>query len=281
MDESPLCSRVKLWHPRGPQVTLPLPTDPRACLEAVSHALDLGWLVAAPGLEEGEEKETVGWVLKGIHSNENQETPFVLLYSTNDALKWSFLKVYLNDAAMIEAFEYASRMKLDVLPEYVGQDKPQRGNRTDKFIIAAPRPFQVVFRKNPKHDDTEAGKMKPARLFVRWADQKPQTPAEADPLVEIEARPPTLPASALPARKKQEPAKAPIDRQIAAWAEFLGKSPTLEEINEECRRELPLVKPLTIKQQVWKLVTSYADKQEWVFDTDQRLFTAPAKEGAA
>ncbi len=74
-------------------------------------------------------------------------------------------------------------MKLADLPEYVGQDKPQRGAnpRVDKFIVAAPRPFEVVFKKNPKHDDTEQGKMKPARLFVRWGVTAPAAEPSTDP----------------------------------------------------------------------------------------------------
>lgn len=172
---------TRLWHPRGPQVTLPV-TDltPAGSLAQVAAYLDAGWLVEAPGLEEGEEKEQVGWVLRGGFEKDGEVTPFVLLYSTNEALTWSFLKVYLNNPEDVAAFEYAARVKLDQLPDYVGNDKPQRGAsaKTDKFIVKV-RPFGVVFRKNPKHDpSTEEGKMKPARLFVRWADQKPAESAE-------------------------------------------------------------------------------------------------------
>jgi hypothetical protein len=173
---------MKLFHPRGPQVTLPVAdVTPAGSLAAVAAYLDAGWLVTAPGLEDGEEKDTVGWVLRGTFEKEGEATPFVLLYSTNDALKWSFLKVYLNTDDDIAAFEHASRMKLEAIPEYVGADKPARGasGKTDRFILAAPRPFGVVYRKNPKHDPaTEEGKLKPARLFVRWTDQRPA--AEAD-----------------------------------------------------------------------------------------------------
>ena len=172
----PLTGWTKLFHPRGPQVTLPVPcNDYRAAFEAVSLALDAGWLVQAPGLEEGEEKETVGWVLRGGFEKDGKLTPFVLLYSANEALTWSFLKVYLNSPEDVAAFEYAAKLKLAQLPDYEGNDKPQRGAsaKTDKYIVGVPRPFQVVFKKNPKHDDTEQGKMKPARLFVRWVDQKP------------------------------------------------------------------------------------------------------------
>lgn len=172
---------MRLFHPRGPQVTLPVVMgfNYSEAFAAVSAALDAGFQVEAPGLDEGEEKETVGWVLRGGSERDGQITPFVLLYTLNEALTWSFLKVYMNKPQDIEAFEYASKMKLEKLPDYVGNDKPQRGasQKTDKFIVKCPKPFGVVFKKNPKHDDTEAGKMKPARLFVRWELRKPDVQA--------------------------------------------------------------------------------------------------------
>ncbi len=197
MEHDQMTAWVKLFHPRGPQVTLPLPPEAAAALAAVSAALDAGWLVQAPGLEEGEEKEQVGFVLKSIISNEEKETPFVLLYSCNDVLRWSFLKVYLNTEQDQAAFEFASKMKLATMPEYVGQDKPQRGvnHRTDSYIVPAPRPFGVVMKNNPKYNpnETDPKKKKPARLFVRWADtlpteppsDRPVSPAEMDELNEL------------------------------------------------------------------------------------------------
>jgi hypothetical protein len=177
------CGWTKLFHPKGPQVTIPvLDLTPAGSLACVAAYLDAGWLLQAPGLEEGEEKETVGWVLRGGFERDGQVTPFVLLYAANEQLTWSFLKVYLNKPEDVAAFEFASKMKLNDIPDYIGDNKPQRGAaaKTDKFIIPAPRPFGVVFKKNPKHDSTEEGKMKPARLFVRWVDQRPkeEKPAE-------------------------------------------------------------------------------------------------------
>jgi hypothetical protein len=172
---STICGWTKLFHPRGPQVTLPLPADAVAAFASVGAALDAGWLVTAPGLEDGEEKESIAYVLRGAFERDGEVTPYVLLYAANDALTWSILKVYLNKREDIEAFEYASGMKLDSIPDYIGDNKPQRGAaaKTDRFIVKSTKPFGVVYKKNPKHDDTEAGKMKPARLFVRWENQKP------------------------------------------------------------------------------------------------------------
>ncbi len=94
---------VRLFHPRGPAATLPLPADPTAAFAAIGAMLDAGFLSVAPGLDEGEEKDQVGWVLRGALERDGETTPFVLLYSQNEALTWSFLKVYLNKKEDVEA----------------------------------------------------------------------------------------------------------------------------------------------------------------------------------
>jgi hypothetical protein len=186
-----LCGWVKLYHPRGPQATLPLPTDPKAALEALSKALELGWLAAAPGLEVGEETEEVGYVCKGEYERDGKVTPYVLLYTPNDQMKWSFLKVYLNSADDVANFEYAARVRLDDLPLYIGDNKPERGKsrQVDRYIIKATQPFKVVQKQNPKYDEHTATATKakgevyavPKRVFVRWQDQRPQGATETPP----------------------------------------------------------------------------------------------------
>lgn len=178
----PPCGWTKLWHPRAVQVTFPvLDISPVGSLLAISAYLDAGWLAMAPGLEEGEAKASVGWVLRSAIEQEGRCTPFLLLYEDDPQLKFSFLKIYLDDDADYEAFEYASGMKFKGFPDYVGDNKPERGksSKVDQFIIRAPKPFGVVFKKNPKHDpsETDLKKKKPARLFVRWERERPTAKA--------------------------------------------------------------------------------------------------------
>jgi hypothetical protein len=197
---------TKAYHPSGLLVTLPVrvsPTDYRAMFAAVGAIAEAGFLAQAPGLEEGEEKETVGWCLKGEHERDGETTPFVLLYANNEQLKHSFLKVYLNRPEDVAAFEFAARLKLKDLPEYDGHDKPERGKsaKTDKYIVAPPRPFGVVFKANPKYDEAKkeaavkAGEVYPVpkRVFVRWADQRPEgkpaEPAKPEPRDESKLQP--------------------------------------------------------------------------------------------
>ncbi len=253
-----IMATMKLWHPRGVQVCLPLSLEApmptagwRMLLDSVSAALDAGWLTVQPGLEEGEEKDEVGWVLRGEHEKEGDSTPFVLLYSRNEALSFSFLKVYLNRQDDIAAFEHASKMKLEALPLYVGNDKPQRGasNKTDRFIVAPARAFQVVFKKNPKHDDTEVGKMKPARLFVRWAEQAPAAAEQ--------------PAAAPPAS---------VDVALE-WADKLATAGgNLQALNGI----LPGIGALVngTKRTIWKMVCDHAERNGWAFDPQSKVFVA-------
>jgi hypothetical protein len=175
---------MKLYHPRGVQVTLPVPFagDFRKSFAAVGAALDAGFLAEAPGLDQGEEKEQVGWLVRGSVEQEGQITPFLLLYCADDNMSYSFLKVYLNTPEDVAAFEFASGMKLDRIPEYEGHDKPERGTskKLEKYFARPPKPFTVVFKHNPKYDESakaaavakkEIYKV-PVRLFVRWADAK-------------------------------------------------------------------------------------------------------------
>lgn len=179
---------AKLFHPRGPLVTLPVPPDPEAAFAHIEKCLDAGWLVIAPGLEEGEQREEVGYVLRGACDT----TPTLLLYSTNEAHSFSFLKVYLNTPQDIAAFEFASKMKLTDLPEYVGSDKPERGKsaKLDQYIERAKKPFGVVMKANPKYSESERAVVMskneiykvPRRLFVRWVDQRPNEEPKPQPV---------------------------------------------------------------------------------------------------
>lgn len=187
--QNSICGWTKLYHQRGPQVTLPVMLGtPAEMFAAVGAYLDAGFLVVAPGLEEGEEREHVAYVVHGEHERDGQTTPFLLLYAANEAMKFSFLKVYLNKPADIAAFEFASGLKLNSIPVYIGQDKPERGKskQVDRYVIAAPAAFEVVFKQNPRWSETDAaahqsrGEMYavPRRVFVRWGKQMPEVNGE-------------------------------------------------------------------------------------------------------
>jgi hypothetical protein len=186
---------VKLYHPRGVDVRLPIhtagvPVPPatwKAVLASVDAAIDAGFLATAPGLEPGETRETIGAVVQRLHDNRDGGalTPVIDLYAAGDPAtnRYKLLSVYLNTEADQEAFERASGLRLDKLPVYEGSGHIERGKdrRLDQKVVAAPKPFAVAWRPNPKHDPAEKdqAKMKPKRLFARW----PELPAAAaDPV---------------------------------------------------------------------------------------------------
>jgi hypothetical protein len=190
--DCPQTGYAKLYHPRGPLVSLPVPPDPKEAFDHIAKCLDVGWLVVAPGLEAGEQKDEVGYIVRGSHESNGEVTPTLLLYSTNEGLAFPFLKVYLNSDKDLDAFEHASGMRLDDFKEYVGADKPERGKsgKTDAFIVRVKKPFGVVFKSNPKYKDSDreaAEKAKQVykvarRLFVRWADQVPASAPKPEPM---------------------------------------------------------------------------------------------------
>lgn len=253
----PDCGWCKAYHRSGLLVTLPVcGPDAAAMFAAVDAIIAAGFTSNMPGLESGEEKETVAYVVHGEHERDGQGTPFVLLYSTNDAMKWSFLKVYLNKPEDVQAFEYASGMKLASIPLYVGQDKPARGanKQVDKFIVKS-KPFDVVFKANQKHDpNTEEGKMKPARLFLRWANQKPDAaPATDEQIADV--------------RKK--------------WKDFFASDPPLDLFNRwiSMAGEWAEV-PEKMRKSLNDAVVAHAKQAGWGWDDQAQCYYSGKTVGA-
>jgi hypothetical protein len=186
---------VQLWHPRGVKIFIPLGLDlrddaPEMLLHQVSKFLDAGFLANAPGLVAGEEVEEFSAVVKGFTK---KGAPRIDLYVNNDAMKFSFLSLYLDGPDDIAAFEYATKLNFAAIQPYIGVGHLERGNvQTDQLIIKAPKPFGAVWTKNPDYDQAEADRLAaekkmypvPKRKFVRWVDQKPSgtpTPAQEPP----------------------------------------------------------------------------------------------------
>lgn len=173
---------VRLYHPSGLPVTLPVPVDPktkydfRAALEAVTAALSAGWLAAPPGVAEGEERELVGSVVRSAHEGRGGlMVPVVDLYGTAGHHIHPFMRVYLDTKDDVADFEYASKLKLTNLLEH-DKGRLERGKAASaKYFAVPPRPFGVVFKLNPAFDpdETDVAKKKPKRLFERWVDERP------------------------------------------------------------------------------------------------------------
>lgn len=172
MNES---SWTKLFHPLGAQITIALhATDPVSLLDEVTGYLTAGFLVNAPGMEEGEQKEMIGYVCRRAKLNhDGTETDLIDLYVDHDAMMFKVLSVYLDTEDDIQAFATVAGIHPSKLPLFDGGNAPERGTPVgNRYIQRMDRPFGVIHKPNPKYNPDEADmkKRKPKRLFVRWAD---------------------------------------------------------------------------------------------------------------
>lgn len=249
---------VKLYHPSGALVTLSVPMDSESNVDyavafaAVGRALAAGFLVTAPGLEAGEMKDTVGWVGRGQHQGRSGMADMLFLFSIQDWWVKKFLVVYLNTDDQRLAFEAASGMVLASIPLYEGNGYPERGKQ-DKFIAAAPRPFGVVFKPNPKYDEAKAKAATQAnpytvakKVFVRWdGGFESTTPSKPD-----DGTMPDL---------------------VAKWKTWLASDPNLETFNKEMGE---VFRGLTKseKSAVWPWVKDHVSKTLWVYDKETQAW---------
>lgn len=256
---------VKLYHRSGAAVKLPVAGDASAMHAAVDDYLAAGFTVALPGMEAGEQMEMASHVIRGRVSKDGKTTPYILLYSPKPELKHSFLKVYLNTEAMVFDFEYASKLRLGNIPVYVGKDKPERGKDPDtdrEFLVAAPKPFGVLFRDNPRwsQEAADAAKQKneiyavPRRVFVRWADQRPEGDApqarQTDP--------------------RLQSGSAPMDVEAirAKWKQMIGSNPPVDAFNRFAAANWPDV-PESMRGALQSAIRGLASKNGWTWDGHQ------------
>lgn len=266
---------TKLYHPRGPQVTLPVtcqPLDYAALLANVSAMLDAGWLVQAPGLEAGEDRFDCVAVCRTSKKNDDGSyTPVVHLYQAD--FEFKSLSEYLNNHEQITAFEAASGMALARLPVFPGKAPPSRGAGTesDSFIVQAPRPFGVVMKPNPKYNEeakaafTARGETYriPKRVLVRWADHKPAAASE----------PVTLAGQPLPAKSLVQLTvdewKAWIATNPAPIAAVNARIPQLKQMRKTCEPAFNICWPMTTKYCI--------ELQGWRYDRVEGIFVTTAE----
>ena len=271
---------VRLYHSSGALVTLPVPCDVRnldcyaAAFAAVSDAVAAGFTVAAPGLEDGEYREQIGYVVRRSKDNErdNTVTPVLDLYPASDAARFACLTVYLNRPEDVAAFEAASGMRLDSLPVYIGDNKIERGKKkdTDRLVVRAPRPFGVVMIANPKYSESEAAAAKsankmytvPKRRFVRW---EAQAASHDHPSRN----------GAVPGTVNTQSKEAVHQPTVEEFARVLASSPSLDALNALLKNMNGLDKYTW--RAVWRQITEYAGAEGYEFDDASKRFVAPVE----
>lgn len=264
---------VRVYHRSGLQVTLPVydvPFDYAVMMQNVEGILAAGFLATAPGLEAGELKEEIGYVVRrSKDSRDGGQVPVLDLYPASDAAHFACLTVYLNSADDRAAFEAASGMSVAALPEYIGDNKIERGknSKTDRLVVKAPRPFGVVYVANPKYDEQAAAAARakgevygvPRRKFVRWADGKPVA-------AKSQAEPQPSPPPATAGEYDQG--------AVNEWQRWLVTRPGVEEVNLGLPKMARYAKET--KQAIWKAIQEYARDSGWVWDGGRVVFTNPA-----
>lgn len=172
---------VKLFTPTGAQVTLAVPMDgsvlpfetAAAALKSIENLLEAGWLVEAPGLEEGEQKQEV----VSVSRRESKDgVPIVAFYLAHPKTVKKFLHKYLDTEKDVRDFEAATGLRLDSIPCWPGERDIDKDHReASKYIVPLPRPVKIVWAINPKWKkwSEEGGKATGAiephkRILVRY-----------------------------------------------------------------------------------------------------------------
>lgn len=266
------CAWVKLYHKSGALVTLPVPCSVAnldcyvAAYAAVSGAIEAGFTVNMPGLEAGEEKEQVGYVLRREKQNaDHSVTPIIDLYSPNDAVKFKVFSVYLNRDEDVEAFEKASGLSLDQLRVFPGTAAPERGaNRQSDSFICKVNTFAVILKPNPKWnpDEKDATKKKPRRLFVRWDGQ-----AVASDSPEANGK--------VTGEKVNTTSTTSVDHKLVdEWKQFLRKEPNEVALTASLKA-MNQIKCKYTWRAVWQEITEYAGYHGYDWDQENKKFVAP------
>jgi hypothetical protein len=172
--ENSECGWVKLYHPSGASVTIPLymrepiTKEVAGCLtSSVTQLLGAGFSVNAPGLDDGEFVEEIGFIVRRAKTNnDGSETPVIDLYPAQGHFR--LIGKYLNSEDDVKLFEAACKVDLNKLPLYEGDNSIERGKnpKVDKYVVPV-KPVKIIWKLNPRYEG-ESDKKNAKRVFVRW-----------------------------------------------------------------------------------------------------------------
>lgn len=182
MNDTPGTIWTQVYTPsrRKFSVTLDAATDIDALiaklLEFDSKATAAGLLVDEPGLEAGEQTETIHYALRTLSVNSRGESVRMYLYT--ERFNWKFIATYLDNIEDTANFTRATGLVVTDMPLYEGDSALERGKnpqRDAKYLVPLRNPVKIVWKQNPAwtgDDDKDHAK----RLFVRWQSLTPTPP---------------------------------------------------------------------------------------------------------
>lgn len=183
-------AKVKLFHPNGAEVFLPIPEDFTAATHKINHYTQSGWAIRQP---ERMLEQIIGYVAKRSRIDERTgyEVPILDLYATHEKMTKRFIVRYINTEQQAKEFEAITGLKIEDIPLFDGAQPVEKGTRqAEKYIVALPFPVKISYKDNPKYnklkpdaEKTKEEKKIPARLFVNWLErvEVPANPTPASP----------------------------------------------------------------------------------------------------
>lgn len=191
---------VKLIHPNGASVTIPLPVDgsiignevAHALLASVTNLVDAGFMVSEADRVGADEME-VNFVVHGQVNNEGRITERIWFYAPwGDANNGAQLTHYLNVPEDLAAFEAASELRVADLPLVDGRASPAAN--TGVFRQNARAVTMKVLRRKEEDKGSPVGYK---WALVKYLGSAPQgSPAPSAPTNTQRAQPTQQPPSA-------------------------------------------------------------------------------------
>lgn len=229
---NPVTGWTRLYHPAGVQVTLPVPLEApispevaQMALTSISNLLAAGWLVNEPGLEDGEVKQEIGFVIRQA----GNESPLMALYARHPKLAHRFLPLYLDTPEDLAAFEKASGLRVAELKRYTAKAAPDKDTE-DFAAFAVEVNFSVVVAT------TEAWKRWNAAGETKGEPKKREVVRYILPSGEIIVPGQVTPT---PQTAPATPKPAPIVRRYADGAEVIAAAYEAYDAYLAQRKEAP------------------------------------------
>jgi hypothetical protein len=163
---------VKVYHPSGAEVYLPIHEDFGAAGNAIGGMVGAGWLLEKPPKQHS---GVIGWVVRRSKiEDDGSETPIIDFYIDHPDMVYRILAKYLNNDKDVADFEAAMGVKVSALPYSDSSAPLKRGDaKTAKYFFRLPAPVRIYYRDNPAYnpDEEDAKKRKPQYLFSSYGER--------------------------------------------------------------------------------------------------------------